>query len=239
MKKSDVKIGESYIAKVSNNLVQVRIDSAHSRQGWNATNVATGRRVHLKTAQRLRARAGKGSAKSTAAAQADHENARLGKERAKSPDGMTTSERAMATSAKKTPITKADAKDAVAAVVANDAKTVQAAKATTTKEAAPAKAAKAAKDAKPAKAAKPATTKDAKPKRTSALDAAAAVLHMANKPMRAQELIAAMADEGLWKSPAGKTPHATLYAAILREIRAKGDDARFRKVDRGQFTHAG
>ena len=74
-----------------------------------------------------------------------------------------------------------------------------------------------------------------KPKRTSALDAAATVLKKAGKPMRSQELIDAMASQGLWKSPGGKTPHATLYAAILREITAKGKAARFRKVDRGQF----
>ena len=74
-----------------------------------------------------------------------------------------------------------------------------------------------------------------KPKRVSALDAAAQVLAKAEKPMRAQELIATMAEQGLWTSPVGKTPHATLYAAILREIAAKGDAARFKKVDRGLF----
>ena len=75
-----------------------------------------------------------------------------------------------------------------------------------------------------------------KPKRVSALDAAAQVLAKAGKPMRAQELIAAMAEQGLWKSPGGKTPHATLYAAMMREERDKGGDSRFRKVDRGQFA---
>lgn len=48
---------------------------------------------------------------------------------------------------------------------------------------------------------------------------------------------AAMAEQGLWKSPAGATPHATLYAATLREIGKKGGDARFRKVERGQFAY--
>ncbi len=75
-----------------------------------------------------------------------------------------------------------------------------------------------------------------KPKRVSALDAAAQVLAKAGKPMRAQELIAAMAEQGLWKSPGGKTPHATLYAAMLREVVAKGEGARFSKVDRGLFA---
>ncbi len=74
-----------------------------------------------------------------------------------------------------------------------------------------------------------------KPKRVSALDAAAQVLAKSEKPMRAQELIAAMAEQGLWKSPVGKTPHATLYAAMLREVAAKGSASRFSKVDRGLF----
>jgi hypothetical protein len=74
-----------------------------------------------------------------------------------------------------------------------------------------------------------------KPKRVSALDAAATVLAKATEPMGAKDLIAAMAEQGLWSSPAGKTPHATLYAAIHREIATKGDAARFKKVDRGLF----
>jgi hypothetical protein len=79
------------------------------------------------------------------------------------------------------------------------------------------------------------TSAVAEPKRTSALDAAAQVLVKAGKPMRAQELIAAMTEQGLWSSPAGKTPHATLHAAITREIGAKGKEARFTKADRGLF----
>ena len=56
--------------------------------------------------------------------------------------------------------------------------------------------------------------------------------------MRAQELIDQMAAKGLWKSPGGKTPEATLYAAVLREIQAKKDKARFKKVERGLFVAA-
>ena len=95
-------------------------------------------------------------------------------------------------------------------------------------------------DAKPAPKAKVAKAKKAprepKPKRVSALDAAAQVLAKADKPMHAQELITAMAEQGLWKSPGGKTPHATLYAAMTREINEKGKEARFTKVDRGMFA---
>ncbi len=74
-----------------------------------------------------------------------------------------------------------------------------------------------------------------KPKRLSVLDAAAKVLAKAGKPMRSRELITAMAKQGLWSTPKGKTPHATLYSAILREMVTKGGRARFTKVDRGRF----
>lgn len=96
---------------------------------------------------------------------------------------------------------------------------------------------KAAAPAADSKTKKPAG--DAKPKRVSALDAAAQVLQKSGQAMRSQEMIAAMAEQGLWSSPNGKTPHATLYAAILREINDKGGDARFRKVERGKFEYNG
>ncbi|MBL9000481.1 MAG: winged helix-turn-helix domain-containing protein [Phycisphaerae bacterium] len=82
----------------------------------------------------------------------------------------------------------------------------------------------------------PKVTKTAKPKRVSALDAAAQVIASASKPMRAKDLIEQMEAKGLWKSPGGRTPEATLYAAIIREIAAKGADARFKKHDRGLFV---
>jgi hypothetical protein len=37
----------------------------------------------------------------------------------------------------------------------------------------------------------------------------------------------------------GKTPPATIYAAILREIQKKGEGAWFRKAARGKFELAG
>jgi hypothetical protein len=73
--------------------------------------------------------------------------------------------------------------------------------------------------------------------RTSGLDAAAQVLAAAGKPMTTQEMVKAMFDQGLWSS-SGKTPAATIYSAIIREIAAKGTDARFRKTDRGKFALA-
>jgi hypothetical protein len=95
---------------------------------------------------------------------------------------------------------------------------------------------KGGKDAKTPKA-KPA--KPAKPKRISALDAAAKVLAESDRPLRAIDMVELMHAKGLWTSPGGKTPEATLYAAVIREITAKGKDARFKKVDRGMFTSTG
>src|SRR5687768_4375550 len=64
------------------------------------------------------------------------------------------------------------------------------------------------------------------PRRMSALDAAAKVLADSGTPMNCHEMIAAMAEKKLWTSPGGKTPHATLYSAILRELNTKGKEAR-------------
>jgi len=51
-------------------------------------------------------------------------------------------------------------------------------------------------------------------------------------------LIAAMAAHGYWTSPTGKTPAATLSAALQREIVVKKDRARFQKTGPGRFALA-
>ena len=89
---------------------------------------------------------------------------------------------------------------------------------------------------KPPRAPKP--PKSPRVKHVSALDAAANVLAGASKPMSAGDLIDAMREQTLWTSPGGKTPDATLSAAIGREIKAKGNEARFKKVERGLFAAA-
>jgi hypothetical protein len=76
----------------------------------------------------------------------------------------------------------------------------------------------------------------AAPAKLSALDAAARVLGETGQPMSCPELIAQMAAKGYWSSPQGKTPSATLYAAMAREIRLKGETARFAKTGPGRFA---
>jgi len=53
--------------------------------------------------------------------------------------------------------------------------------------------------------------------------------------MRVTEVMAEIQAKGLWATK-GATPKATIYAAIIREIAAKGNASRFKKTDRGTFT---
>ena len=106
-----------------------------------------------------------------------------------------------------------------------------------------AKPAKAA-EAKPAKAASK-TPKSAAPsakaatsKGLSLLGAAAAVLEQSDEPMSVKAMIETAKDRGLWAPGSGKTPEQTLYSAIIREIKSKGGESRFRKQDRGRFALA-
>ena len=156
MKKSEIKTGEVYSAKVSGSIVPVRIDRENPRGGWDGTNLKTKKSVRIKSGQRLRGKAATWPGKPQA------------------------------------------------------------------KPAAPKKKATRAKQG------------GEKAKRPSGLAAAAQVLADAGTPLNAKDMVERMLAKGLWKTN-GKTPAATIYAAIIREINAKGVDSRFEKVDRGQF----
>ena len=97
--------------------------------------------------------------------------------------------------------------------------------------------------AKPAKKNAPVAKPDAKESKTDAkkmsqIEAAVAVLSKSKVTMSCRSMVEAMQVQGLWSTPGGATPEATLYASILREINGKGKDARFKKVDRGLFDLA-
>lgn len=177
MKKSDVKVGATYSAKVSGNVVPVRIDRENPRGGWDGTNTKTKKSIRIKSAQRLRGPVGP---------------------KATQPATQTTA-------AQDGPGSKKVAGSATDAT-------------------GPGKRARGERGGKGAK-------------RASGLDAAAAVLAEAKEPLNTKEMVERMLAKGLW-STGGKTPAATIYAAIIREIATKGKDARFRKVERGKFTLA-
>ena len=186
MKKSEVTIGMHCRAKVSDQICTVRIDAENPHGGWDATNLRTGKRIRIKSAQRLR-----------------------GETRA--PQGQ----------ARTAPPAAKDAQDAPTAAEPPQAKPK----------------AEAAPETDTGERRGPAAQTDAKAKRPSGLDAAAQVLAEADGPLNARTIVERMLDRGLWQT-SGKTPAATIYAAIIREIAVKGDAARFRKVARGKFELA-
>jgi hypothetical protein len=118
---------------------------------------------------------------------------------------------------------------------------IMATKKTSKTNAQAAKATEAIKSAKTRNAKAPAkrTKADAETRKPSALDAAARVLAGTGQPMNSKELVEQMAAKGFWTSPGGKTPHATLHAAISREIKVKGAESRFAKAGPGKFTASG
>jgi hypothetical protein len=77
--------------------------------------------------------------------------------------------------------------------------------------------------------AKPAAPKAEGKSKLSLLSAAAAVLAESDEPLNCKRMIELAKERGLWTPGAGKTPEQTLYSAIMREIKDKGDAARFRK----------
>ncbi len=190
MKKDQVQIGQTYHAKITDKVVPVRIDAEHKSGGWHGTNMTTNRKVHIKTAQKLRGKA-------NAAASADKPT---------------------------------KPKPARKKLTAAERKEVQAkARTKQPKEVAP------PAELKPAK--KTTKTKAAPgDKQMSLIDAAIEVLRKAKEPMNCKEMVQAVFEAKLWTPGTGKTPHATLYSAILRDM--KSDTPRFEKVDRGQFTLA-
>ena len=174
MKKNEVQVGGVYTAKVSDKVVEVRIDAENRHGGWDATNLVTNKKVRIKSAQRLRAVAGGESAEPTTPAEPE----------APAPETPDVSPKPKKTR-------KAKQADAEA---------------------------------------------DGNGKKMSCLDAAARVLAEAGEPLNAKQMIEAITTKGYWTSPGGKTPHATLYSAIIREIATKGSEARFQKTERGKFA---
>ena len=201
MKKNEVKIGRVYTAKVTNKVVQVRIDAESRFGGWDATNLATGKKVRIQSAQRLRAAVGGDGAKA---------GAKKGKD-AKKAKAPAEAQPAQTSGPKGEDVANATPVAGTEPVVAEKA----------------------------GKSKRTRAKKEPKEKRMSGLDAAAKVLDESGQPMTAKEMVEAAEAKGYWKSPGGKTPHATVYSAIIREIKAKGAEARFSKTERGKFASKG
>jgi hypothetical protein len=224
MKKHEVKIGAKYLAKVSDKVVPVRIDGENPHGGWDATNEATGKKVRIKSAQRLRAEAGRKAAPTAQVGAGAKPAADVAKTPATAKGGATNPLEAH----------YRGQKDAVKTEKA--AKVAAWRKEIAEKGAKPDpeldKAIKAAEEGRAAKKAKAAKPKGER--KPGILTLAADALKDAKAPMDCKAIVEKVLAKGLWQTK-GKTPAATLYAAIIREIATKGKEARFRKTDRGLF----
>jgi hypothetical protein len=209
MKKDQVRIGNLYTAKVSGGIAKVKITD----ESWLGDKHAGWKGVNTQTGRAVTIKS------------AQRLRAAVG---GKAADGFPNPTPDVGPRGEGTPEVVAVA--GLPKPPATGAKGDKAPKATGGQEAEKVKPAKAPKAAKP-KA----------PKKTggsmSGLDAAARVLAESKKPMTCKEIVAEAFTKKYWRSE-GATPEATIYAAIIREISAKGGDARFRKVERGTFTAA-
>ena len=80
----------------------------------------------------------------------------------------------------------------------------------------------------------------ASPRCKSILVAAVCVLKSCERPMNCKDIVAQAMETDIWQPRnGGLTPANTLYSAMSREIKLKGDTSRFSKADRGMFELAG
>jgi len=210
MRKKDVQIGEVYAVKVSGQIAPVVIDEAHPAGGWVGTNEMTHRQVRIKSAQRLRGLW-------------DHYLAG-GDDAAEEP-----------AAAPKPPLVRPEDKAGLDKLAAD----VLGATGATGGARGESRTRGTGREAQAKKSKKRATRAEtgAKGAKMSGLDAAAKVLEEAGEPLNCKAIVERAFETGYWHSD-GKTPAATIYAAILREIQKKGDQARFHKVARGRFELA-
>jgi hypothetical protein len=199
MKKSEVTIGRVYTTKVDGKMVSVRLQGENPNGGWDATNLTTGEKIHIKLPRQLRRE--------------------VNVPQTKADDSDGAAETAESEPSVSGPPPETDTESPVAATGAD-------------------RGAKAARKSKATKATKRATQAkrgqtEAKP--PTGLDAAARVLEESKGPMACREIVKMAFEKGYWKSD-GKTPHATIYSAMIREIATRGEQSRFEKVQRGKFA---
>lgn len=229
MKTNEIDIGGIYVAKVTGKLAKVRIERENVHGGWDATNLETNRRVRIKSARRLRQEVDDRCDETGAnpkEASHDHDgdcdgDGRCSTRHCQGKPVLDYLGKPLCQECWQRQADEAEASDATGAATPPTPIAPSDSTATPGNEDISTKADSA---------------NNTDRRRLSALDAAAAVLTDAPAPMRCGELIATMAARDLWTSPNGKTPQATLNSALIREIRRKANQSRFRHCGRGMFT---
>jgi hypothetical protein len=215
MKRSDVKIGGVYVAKVTNRLVQVRIDRESRYGGWEGTNVVTRRPVRIKSVQRLRGIVDGGVEKHEGKSKKNKEPAEGDVPSQTAPTSLATIEDAAMTQPAEVVCPNCGGTE-----VDDEGDCAKCLEPKITEH---------------AEKQKPPVVKEPKKKRMGGLDAAIKVLEETGVAMNVKEITAVALTKGYWK-PAGRTPSATLAAALMREIVKRGAASRFRKSERGKFV---
>ena len=195
------------MAKVTGSDAPVRIDAQNPHGGWDAKNLVTGRKVRIKTAGRLKRQC----------TQADLANIKRPTPKRRSKTATVANTSPTAARVAKTPVTASE-------------------KATVTKGRDTSQTGKQHQRPTGAGHGSGAEAPIARRgSRLSGLTAAFMVLVDANTELGVKKIVELAAEKGWWKSDAA-TPHATIYASIIREITNKGDKARFRRgKSRGTF----
>ena len=228
MKKNEIHIGGQYTCKVSDKIVVVKITGENPHGGWDAINLKTNKTVRIKSAQWLRTakfidekalaekpenrtKSGKGKAADSRRGLLPHEQAAGNPPAESAVPGVASLSASSTPSTPSTPLPAAPVGEPELPAATD---TTAPAGCTTGAPVAPGG------------------------KRMGLVSAAIQILADpgADAAMNCQELVKQATQRGLWQPMAGKTPASTLYAAILREIKDKGEASRFRKTDRGKFA---
>ncbi len=208
MKKNEVKVGGVYLAKVTNKVVPVKITSENPSGGYQGLNLKTGKKIKIKSAQRLR-----GPATWPAKPRPDGDRKNSVATKLKSPKKIVTKAQYEAEAHAK--LAKAGTTNPTSA----------------TKDTTPAEkrdtGQPAATGGKPGENTKP----------LSLIKAAVCVLEACERPLNCKEIVTKAMDSKIWAPRnGGLTPANTLSAAIRREIKTKGNSSRFTLAERGKFA---
>ena len=216
MKKNEVQLGGTYKAKVSGNLVSVKITHENPHGGWSGLNLKTGKTVRIKSAQRLRGAVNRPATRKKIVSLAEYEaeaKAEIAASKGTTPaDKRDTGQRG-GKGAKR----KLLPYDTVV-TAAQDAENRRRARIQSNGD-------------------KPATQPGDNAKPLSLIKAAVCVLQSCERPMSCKEIVTKAVDAEIWAPRnGGLTPANTLSAAIRREIKTKGDTSRFVMAERGRFA---
>lgn len=221
MQASDVEIGAVYLMKMTDKETQVRIEREHEDGGWVGTNLNTNRSVRVKSAGELRSKVKRpgnepGTVETAKATEKETSAEGTEKPRRRAKKKLTKKDRQALQAQSKADQENARLRD----------QREESSDGMTASE-------RAMAESEPAQSASE-SMRSAKPKKIGCLDAAVQVLQDADEPMTCTQIMEQILQRELW-STNGRTPAATLYSAILREIQRKGGDARFVLAERGKF----